>query len=173
MQRQPVAEAALESVVQLARWACEALQGGEATPPVAKQHVAAVVLLFKAAGSEGSGSSGGSSLCAAAVASASWQQVQRCSTALAAALAAAATQKLSATALQNLAAVARLLRCLSGGNGTGPVTLGCMRLRQGRQHLHTRVVVPAKALASVADWFSDDGKGTLSRLRQVRCQQPS
>ena len=175
MQRQLAADAVLESVVLLARWACEPLQGGTVMQPVAKeQGITAVVLLCTAASTEGSGSgSSGSSLCAAAVAAASPQQLQRCASALAASLAAAAAGTASALAVQRLGAVARLLHCLSGGDGIEPVTLGCMRSRQGREHLHTRVVVPAKLLATVAGWFNDDGKGTLSRLLQVKLQHGS
>ena len=189
VQRRRAAEAALESVVLLARWACEPLQGGEVVPSVAEeQDMAAVNLLCKAAA--GGGSGGGSSWVAAAVAAASWQQGQRCALTLADILAAAAAQKGAALTAPKLAFVARLLRCIcgdfgpcgrnvstagsttssSGGSGVGPLTLGCVRSRQGQQLLHTRVAVPAKLLAIVANWFGD-GTGPPARLLQVRCYQ--
>jgi hypothetical protein len=175
MQRRLAAEAVLQSVILLARWACELLQGGTDMQLVAKeQGITAVVLLSMAASTEGGGSgSSRSSLCAAAVAAASWQQVQRCAATLAAALAAAAAGPASVSAVQKLGAVARLLLCLSGGNGIGPVTLGCLRSRQGREHFHTRLVVPAKLLATVVDWFGNHFKGALSGVPQVKCQQDS
>ena len=182
MQRRPAAEAALESVVQLARWACGPLQGGEAMPPAAREHDA-VSLLCKAASGEGSGNSG-SSLVTAAVAAAGCQQVQRCALTLAAILAAAAAQQGSAMAVPKLAVLARLLRCtcddfgpsgaVGGGStnsGTGPLTVGCLRSRQGQQQIHTRVAVPAKVLDVTADWFAGDGNGLITRLQQVRHQQ--
>jgi hypothetical protein len=83
--RRCVAEAALQSIVQLARWACEPLQGRYPTQQDAeRQEGMAVGLLRMAAGLEADkcSSGGGSSLCAVAVAAAGSVQLQRCAAAL-------------------------------------------------------------------------------------------
>jgi hypothetical protein len=162
--RRSAAEAALQSIVQLARWACEPLQGRYPTQQIAEeQEGLAAGLLRMAAGLEADkcssgGGSGGSSLCAAAVATAGSVQLQRCAAALSDLLLPAALRQCSLWMAWQLASVARVLLCATGcsgpsSSGSFPVTLACLRSRQGQRLLKTRVAAPAGLLTVVAVWF--------------------
>ena len=183
--RRPAAEAALQSIVHLSRWACDPLQGRYHTKRAAEE-VGGLELLCKAAGSEGNGSSG-QSLCAAVVAAASFPQLQRNAAAIADLLAAAALQRATLGMGWQLAAVARLLLCMCGcsgpgppdavaaGSGTGggggrssfPVTVACLHSRQGERLLKTRVDAPARLLAAVSVWFDEERDSLVAQLLKV------
>lgn len=203
--RRPAAEAALQSIVHLCRWACNPVQGCYPTKAAAEaQFHLTLGLLSEAAGGDGgtsgsnsgggksggSGSSSGSSgasLCAAAVAAAGSVQLQRCAAGLADLLAASARQQSGPSVAPQLAAAARLLRCMcgcsdaganssgSGGSGSGgsgssssiPVTVACLHSRQGRRLLQTRIVTPAELLAAVVVWFDKASKGPFLAFLQL------
>lgn len=188
------AEAALQSIVHLCRWACSPLQGCHHTKHAAEE-LGGLELLCKAAGSEGSGGSGGSdgggrsgqSLCAAAVAAAGFPQLQRSAAAIADLLAAAAVQRAARGMGWQLAAVTRLLLCMCGCSGPGPpdalaassgtggggghssfpVTVACLHSRQGERPLKTRVDAPARLLAAVSVWFDDERDSLFAQLLKV------
>lgn len=195
-ERRSIAEAALQSIVHLCRWACDPLQGRYPTQQAAQEQVdGALGLLHLAAGDVGSksgsgsgsgcggrgssssGSSGGS-LCAAAVAAAGSLQLQRCAAGLADLLATAVLQREAPGFARQLAAAARLLRCMCGccdagvdGSGSGggsgcPVTVACLHSRPGRRLLQTRVAAPALLLGTVVAWFDASGPAPLARLLQ-------
>jgi hypothetical protein len=192
--RRPAAEAALQSIVHLCRWACEPLQGRHHTKQVAEeQGDFALELLCKAAGSRdssnsggigrGGGSGGAGSLCAAGVAAAGSPQLQRSAAALADVLVAAAERQDTLEMAGQLAAVARLLLCMCGclgpsspnahapgsgiGSGSCPVTVACLHSRPGQWLLKTRVDTPAKLLRVVARWFDAERAVSLADLLQL------
>jgi hypothetical protein len=191
--RRSAAEAALQSIVHLCRWACSPLQGRYPTNAAAEaQFHLTLGLLSDAAGGDsstnssgssgksGSGGSSSASLCAAAVAAAGSVQLQRCAAGLADLLAASAKQLESSAVAPQLAAAAQLLRCMcgysngSGGSGGGsgssssiPVTLACLHSRPGWRLLQTRVAAPAELLAAVVVWFDRASKGPFSAFLQL------
>ena len=184
--RRPAAEAALQSIVHLCRWACEPLQGRYPTKQIADaQGRSAFELLCKAA-SSGGGMGGGESLCAAAVAAAGPRQLQHSAAALADLLPASAVRLRTVGMALQLATVTRLLLCMCGcpapsssdaqapgggsnaGGGTTslPVTVACLHSRPGRRLLNTRVDAPAQLLAAVFVMFDEERSTTFSRMLQ-------
>jgi hypothetical protein len=180
--------------VHLCRWACDPLQGRYPTQQAAQEQVdGALGLLHLAAhdggsrsgsgggsgsgsggrksGSSGSGSSR-SSLCGAAMAAAGPLQLQRCAARLADLLSAVVLQREPPGFARQLAAAARLLRCMCGCSGSGggggscPVTVACLHSRPGRRLLQTRVAAPALLLRTAVAWFDASGPAPLARLLQ-------